>query len=1152
VLLNATPLRDAVGKVFGVVGVGQDVTQVRRQAAEKAKLLAEKFTVADKYARALDNLTDVVFEVSASSWSVGDWRVGEHSASFCKLFPLHDAPLTDFVKEPGAMLQLLLDARDMALSKREMTVVKDDSSRMLTVEFQAVNISAPNGQPCVLIVCHDLTDFKFRIEVEKDRQVAAKLQHEDKNTHKAQEVGAHYAIEQLGIIEAQLIAQCNAAALFASPELKQIWMDLAAVREHSFAAVEQAKVTLRMLETRSQRAQEESHMRIMMYQLVADEYVAALTTVDVVARLMEEFRGASDVRLRAFHVPEVQCDWTLLWYGIENALSNARKCGVRQEPIEIALEYREPTLTVVVTNQAEPQRQAVLIASHGRDATALLHQRRESSGTHSTNFGGHAMRNVARLMRGSVSLTLLPSSTRLQLEVCTPRASEVTMSEALSVYFIDDEPTMRMVYSSWVRQPSPLHPDSKIFPPPNLSPAEADDAMKSFTSEVMTARPQPRVVVLDQNLRSQVQRRVNVITGTEIARTLRHRGYRGLIIIRSANISTRNLQEYLAAGADAAMSKDESRERMLSIVSECQSTALPRPTDKEEFDSTPLLADDVMLGTEADRDAIMEEFRQGASRTLEDLRSLLDDEDVGALPDELHYLLGQCRAVGARRMQQAISACKERFSYKELHKLEALLTQTMKMSNTRTDGRGECAAAHGLGEGNTQDRGRGKWANPSVKDNSGESGGGAKPITEFPLFVSARRIGPLLDEGCKACRKEIMALRCAIEDHEPIQLILHSLLSHSESMGAARLARLCAQLKEHGDAPFMRTASLLAEVDELDALLTETESACKEHDGGSTASSVSSRSVSPQTSPSQLQSSPLFVACIDDSELPRQLMKLHLLPAMQADLGRSLVVGQTRDEQLHFVDFALGRIDVQMRPLPLPHQPADVVVVDQNLLLDGKPHCYGTVLIEQLRIRGFTGVACIITADFKDAEQLSKLPGVDLVVPKNINFSSLALQLRQMATGKIAKPAQAWLCRHSSVTKSASQSAVDPGLTSASSSQPEPPLPLIDTSHFIGLPRSLMQKLFLKAYHPSVDGSLAKTLQQLQTTFEEGGDIGPDSHSSLGIARSAGANLMAHEIKEFRNAPSAAALKTLWNTLHATREQLKVDGFLPADAFINT
>ena len=104
-------------------------------------------------------------------------------------------------------------------------------------------------------------------------------------------------------------------------------------------------------------------------------------------------------------------------YGLENALSNARKYGLRREPIEFALEYREPTLTIVVTNVAEPRRQAALIATHGRNATKLLHKRVDGGGKHSTNLGGNALRDVARLLHGTVSMQLLPDATRLSLEV---------------------------------------------------------------------------------------------------------------------------------------------------------------------------------------------------------------------------------------------------------------------------------------------------------------------------------------------------------------------------------------------------------------------------------------------------------------------------------------------------------------------------------------------------------------------------------------------------------------------------------------------------------------------------------------------------------------------------------------------------------------
>ena len=42
---------------------------------------------------------------------------------------------------------------------------------------------------------------------------------------------------------------------------------------------------------------------------------------------------------------------------------------------------------------------------------------------------------------------------------------------------------------------------------------------------------------------------------------MRNGGYRGTIIIRSANISVIAMQEYYEAGADAVLSKDDTLER---------------------------------------------------------------------------------------------------------------------------------------------------------------------------------------------------------------------------------------------------------------------------------------------------------------------------------------------------------------------------------------------------------------------------------------------------------------------------------------------------------------------------------------------------------------------------------------------------------------
>jgi len=83
-----------------------------------------------------------------------------------------------------------------------------------------------------------------------------------------------------------------------------------------------------------------------------------------------------------------------------------------------------------VSNAADPQKQAQLIARHGTNATRLLHHRGNTGGAHSTNLGGQAMRDVARLLRGSVSLQLLPAASRLHLEVRAPRTVDIEAHSA--------------------------------------------------------------------------------------------------------------------------------------------------------------------------------------------------------------------------------------------------------------------------------------------------------------------------------------------------------------------------------------------------------------------------------------------------------------------------------------------------------------------------------------------------------------------------------------------------------------------------------------------------------------------------------------------------------------------------------------------------
>ena len=84
---------------------------------------------------------------------------------------------------------------------------------------------------------------------------------------------------------------------------------------------------------------------------------------------------------------------------------------------------------------------------------------------------------------------------------------------------------------------------------------------------------------------------------------------------------------------------------------------------------------------------------------------------------------------------------------------------------------------------------------------------------------------------------------------------------------------------------------------------------------------------------------------------------------------------------------------------------------------------------------------------------------------------------------------------------------------------------------------------------PTHRSSLTCSLRELQATFEAGDDLVGRTHALLGAARTAGANVLALELKAFQSAPSTAALESMFLTLEVTRKQLMAEGRLPTDAF---
>ena len=74
---------------------------------------------------------------------------------------------------------------------------------------------------------------------------------------------------------------------------KGVWLAMEEMRTASFEALAEATAAMRSVDERAQQSQDDSHLRIMMYQLSANDYVPARSRIDVAGRLREldEQRG---------------------------------------------------------------------------------------------------------------------------------------------------------------------------------------------------------------------------------------------------------------------------------------------------------------------------------------------------------------------------------------------------------------------------------------------------------------------------------------------------------------------------------------------------------------------------------------------------------------------------------------------------------------------------------------------------------------------------------------------------------------------------------------------------------------------------------------------------------------------------------------------
>ena len=281
VLLNATTRRDASGEVVGVVGIGQEVTEMKRAHMEERK-----------QALALERISDVILELHLEAWTpeaVMRAVILHATPSFSTMFGV-SANAT-----PGAWPSLC--SEPSALSNLLSTKSPSHHAE-LRFGRRTIRVSsgfAPDltGDNVLLVVCHDLTDFKERVELEKDRQLISTLQHEEKNAHQAQELDADRVSAMLLELESKLCKQRDIAH-----EYHPDWVDFYSAHLDSCRTLKQAHVVLGDIVDRAQSAQRQAHNRIMLRQLAHDDYVPARSPIDVMEKLHEQLGHASPVELR--------------------------------------------------------------------------------------------------------------------------------------------------------------------------------------------------------------------------------------------------------------------------------------------------------------------------------------------------------------------------------------------------------------------------------------------------------------------------------------------------------------------------------------------------------------------------------------------------------------------------------------------------------------------------------------------------------------------------------------------------------------------------------------------------------------------------------------------------------------------------------------
>ncbi|KAL1504035.1 hypothetical protein AB1Y20_010447 [Prymnesium parvum] len=526
-LLSVCARRDIAGMVVGVLGIGQDVTQLL-----KAENTATQYVghYSERLVRSLESSHDLVIQIEYP-------HIFYASPSFQPV--LQFAPsnvLGDVTKLTHVFPQSFVDQISSVLNRML------DGAAVFTVEHPLLHANGkevffehkfsrhPEHAGCVVVVSRDITDRleRHRLELDNTKLITARerdieamhfLSHELKNRLNALRGMCH---------NAQGVVSEHAPTLLNTPfNLRELFEDvLAGFDRGIFLCMDQ------------QLAME----------LASDDYKPHDSHVE----LRQALEVASARRARVYverDVPSVvRLDGNLMLRVLENLVSNAIKYGKRDAEITLRASAKRGQLLLEVSNQPGPKHEAVVEAYGHADCSEVIWTRGDIAqrDAMSTGRGLRISRKCASLLNGTLSLVFLESEVRatLSLPMGVTRRTSAGALAGLVVAALDDDEMVRQIDQ---------HLYSRIGIEAHVRGETAQEIL-TFPEFVASLNPQPDCVLLDQNLDHPLTGDT-LMLGTQLIAPLRDAGYRGPIIIKSANQSTIDRAKYISCGADGTMDK---------------------------------------------------------------------------------------------------------------------------------------------------------------------------------------------------------------------------------------------------------------------------------------------------------------------------------------------------------------------------------------------------------------------------------------------------------------------------------------------------------------------------------------------------------------------------------------------------------------------